>query len=96
MPFCIHALRDVWRLSCQVVIDEKAISVENVVTIDVADSTNCFADDVLDIDHGADRFLADFRDGDFATDNDDVAFDKGFASDAALWIDRQAGVKDGV
>ena len=41
-------------------------------------------------------FLADLRDGDFTADDDDVALHEGFAGHAALRIDREAGVEDGV
>ena len=36
----------------------------------------------------ANRLLAEFRDGDFAADHDDVALYESFGSDAALGIDR--------
>ena len=69
---------------------------ENVVIVDVTDLANGIADDLLDVNHGADRLLTDFRDRNFATDDDDIAFHEGLASHAALGINGQAGVENGV
>ena len=94
--FRVHALGDVRGLRGQVVVDEQLVGVEDVVTIHVTDAADGVADDFLDVDHGTDRLVADFRDGDFAADDDDVALHEGFASNAALWVDGQAGVENGV
>ena len=70
---------------------------KHIVVIDITDTTDGFADDFLDVDDRADgRLLANLRNADFATDDDDIAFHEGLASHAALGIDRKAGVKNGV
>ena len=84
----IHALRDVGGLSGQVVVDENAVGVEYVVAVHVTDAAHRVADHFLDIDYRADRLLADFRDRDFAADDDDVAFHESLAGHAAFRVNR--------
>jgi hypothetical protein len=92
----VHALGDVRRLGGEVVVDENPVGVEHIVVVHIADAAHRVADDFLDVDHRADRLLADFRDGDLTADDHDVAFHEGLAGHAALRIHREAGVEDGV
>ena len=92
----VHALRDVFRLSRKIVVDEKRVGVEDIVVVDVSNAGYRIADDLLKVDHRADRLLADLRNGDLATDNHHVALHKSFAGHAALGIHAQTGVENGI
>ena len=63
---------------------------------------NGIADHFADVDHIIDRLggafflILKFRDSDFTADHHDVAFHERFASNAAGWINLEAGIKDGI
>ena len=67
---------------------------ENVVIIGVANFTNGFANDFLNIDHFTNRFCADLRNADLAANDDLIRFYESLASDTTVLIDRQAGVEN--
>jgi hypothetical protein len=98
----VHALGDVGALDGKVVVDEDFVGVEHVVIIGVTNAAHSVTDDFADVDDfidglgGAVLFILKLRDGDLTTDDDDIALGKGLAGDAALRIDRKAGVEDGV
>jgi hypothetical protein len=69
---------------------------EDIVVVGVADAANGFANDRADIHHGVEGGAFDFWNGDLATDDDGVAFNEGLAGNAAGFVDREAGVEDGV
>ena len=90
----IHTLRNVRALAGEKIGNENAVRVEDIVVVHIADSTDRRADDVADVENGIERRAFDFRDRDFAADNDGVAFNEGLARDAAGFVDGQAGIED--
>ena len=70
---------------------------KNVVVVDVTNLAYGIADDPID---GDDRFqvcaLGQIGNGNFAADDDDVAFGVGFAGDPAMFIAGQAGIENGI
>ncbi len=98
----VHTLRDVRALDGEVVVDKKSVGVEDVVSVGVADATDRVPHDFSDVDHIVDRLGGTFLpvlkrwDGDFATDDYDIAFDKGLTGHAALRVDREAGIQNRV
>jgi hypothetical protein len=86
----VHALGDVGALDGEVVVDEDLVGVEDVVVVHVADAADGVADDLADVDDlvdglgGAELLVLELRDGDFTTDDDDIALHEGLAGDAAL------------
>ena len=75
---------------------------KHIVGIGVTDSTNCITDHFTNVDHFIDRLgcafllILKFRDGNFTTDDNDVALHEGFASNATGRIDCQTGIEDGI
>jgi len=105
LAFCllgVHTLSDVGALDGEVVVDEDLVGVENVVHIDVADATDGFANDLTDIDDfvdglgGAELFVLELRNGDLTPDDNDIALHESFAGHAALEVDLEASIEDGV
>jgi len=84
----VDALRDVGRLTREVVVDENLVGVKDVVGIDVADVADRVAHDLLVVDLGLG--------GDLAGENDHVGFHHGLASDTTVGILREAGIKHAV
>ena len=61
---------------------------EYVVVVDVADASNGFSNHLVVVKVGLG--------GDFTTDHDHIAFDKGFASHSARFVLCEAGIQNGV
>lgn len=68
----VNALGDVGGLGGEVVVDEDAIRVKDVVVVDVADATDGLANDFVDVDSGADGLETELGNGDFAAHHDHV------------------------
>ena len=90
-PFCsacVDALCNVGRLAGDEIGDEDLVGMEDVVVIDISNFADGFAHDggVVEVGLG----------GDFASDDDDIAFGVGFARDAGGGVDGETGVEDGV
>ena len=92
----VHALRDVCALGGKEVGNEDTVSVEDIVVVGVADTTNGFANDRADIQNRVKGSAFDFWDGDLTTYDDGIAFHEGLAGNTAGFVDREAGVEDGV
>ncbi len=98
----VHTLSDVGALNGEVVVDEDLVGVEDVVHVGVTDATDGVANDLAHVDDfvdglgGAELLVLELRNGDFTTDDDDIALHEGFAGDAAFEVDLEAGVKNGV
>src|SRR5581483_2389609 len=77
---------------------ENFVGMKNVVLVDVTDFRDGIAHDPVDVENGSERLalLLEFRNGDFAADNDHVAFGVGLAGDPAVFILLQTSVEDGV
>jgi hypothetical protein len=70
--------------------------VEDIVVIDISDAADGFANDRTNVHDGVESGAFDFRNGDFATHHDGVAFHEGLASDAAGLVNREAGIEHGI
>jgi len=92
----IHTLRDIGALAGQEVAYENAVGVENIIVIGVADPPDRFADNRANVHHRIQCGPRDFGNGDFATYDDRVAFNKGFAGHSARFVDGEAGVKNSI
>ncbi len=84
----VDALGDVGGLAGDKIGDEHLVGVEDIIVVDVSDVADGLAND-----GGVVEVCAC---GDFASDDDDIAFCVGFAGDAGGGVDCEAGVEDGV
>src|SRR5260370_3394536 len=86
--FCVNTLSNVARLATQRLNNQTSISVEKRVIVSVSDFPNRESDllDVVELRVGRN----------FAGNNDQVSFGKGFAGDSATWVLRQAVGHDSV
>lgn len=84
----VDALRDVLALLRDGLGDENFVRVKNIIIVDVANAADGVADDA---------FKVELRvGGDFAGEDDHVAFDECFGGHAAAFVLREAGVEDRV
>ena len=81
----VHALRDVWRLPRDDVLDVDLVRVKNVVVVHVADLPHGIPDELDIIEF---RFR-----GDFAANDYDIALRIGLTRHAAVFVLRQAGIQ---
>ena len=92
----VHTLTDVGGLGREKVGDENFVGVEDVVVVGVANTGNCVAHDLLDVDRFTQRFVTQHGNGDFTANHHVVALDEGFAGYAAVFVHLEAGVEDRV
>jgi hypothetical protein len=93
----VHALRDIGRLFGDDIGDENFVGVKHVIVIHVTDAPNRIADELFDREDTRQRlFFRQARNGDLATDDDDVAFGERFASYATAPVMLDARVEHGV
>ena len=92
----VNALRDVRALAGEEVRNENSVSVEDIVVIRVSDATDGFANDAADVEYGVESGTLDLGNRDLATDDYGVALNKSLAGNAAVFVECQAGIENGV
>src|SRR2546421_9871554 len=93
----VHALRDVGGLFGDDILDVDLVGMKNVVVIHVTDLAHSLADDFVDRQNSAERFVfGKTWNRDLATDDHDVALGVGFAGDATMSISPDAGIEDSI